>query len=61
MNKWIEWVVGLIFLVVAVGISVSNLWGFGEAVLIVLKGAILLGVALIGLLLIVLGISDLKN
>lgn len=66
MNKWLEILVGLILVIVAV------LIGFGlvlpeytatwkEATWVVLKGGIIWGVFLIGLLFLMLGISDIKS
>ncbi|MCK5615918.1 hypothetical protein KAR91_79375 [Candidatus Pacearchaeota archaeon] len=61
MNKWTELLIGLVFVVLAVYVSGMNLWGFGAAALVVLKGGIVWGVLMIGLLFVMLGISDLKE
>jgi hypothetical protein len=61
MNKWLELFIGLILVVVAVYAWGMNLWGFGTAALMFLKGGITWFVLLIGLLLILLGISDMKE
>jgi len=63
MNKWIEILLGLIFLNAAIFVWWANPfgWGFGEAALSFLKGGLVWAVVLISLLLIMLGISDLKN
>ena len=62
MNKWLELLLGLIFVVGAIyfawGFSPSN---WGVAALQFLKGGIVWLVILIGLLFIMLGISDLKD
>ncbi len=66
MNKWTELLAGLILVIVAVlvwGYSSQwgNFWDFGTAAWTVLKGSIIWGVIMIGLLFIMLGISDLKD
>ena len=61
MNKWIELLIGLVLVIVAVYFAGMNLWGFGSAALTVLKGGIVWGVVMIGLLFVMLGISDLKE
>jgi len=63
MNKWLELFVGLILVVVAVaewGLNYTGL-NFGTAALEVLKGGVVWFVIMIGLLFILLGISDLKE
>lgn len=71
MNKWTELFIGLIFLIGAILLawfSSVNDWSlFGKsfdflhAAWIFLKGGIFWLIALIGLFLIILGISDLKD
>jgi hypothetical protein len=61
MNKWLELLIGLILLLVPIYLWVVNLWGFGDAALAFLQGGAVWIVMLIGLLFIILGISDLKN
>ena len=61
MNKWSELILGLILIAAAVYAWGMNLWGFGEAALTFLKGGIIWFVIMIALLLIVLGISDIKE
>lgn len=63
MNKWTELFVGLILIVVAVaewGLNSTGL-DFGVAALEVLKGGVVWFVIMMGLLFIMLGISDLKE
>lgn len=60
MNKWLEILIGLILIVAAVYVFMS-FPSWGQAVLTVLKGGIVWGVVLIGLLFLLLGISDLKD
>jgi hypothetical protein len=66
MNKWLELLMGLILVIVAVlvwGYSAQwgNFWNFGAAAWTVLKGGIIWFVILLGLLFLMLGISDLKE
>ena len=61
MNKWLEILVGLILIIAAVVAWISSFWGMGEAALIVLKGGILWFLVIVGLLFLLLGISDLKE
>lgn len=61
MNKWIELLIGLVFVIVAVYAWGMDLFGFGAAALVVLKGGIVWGVVMIGLLFVMLGISDIKE
>lgn len=61
MNKWLEILVGLIFVIAAVIAWISGFWGMGQAALIVLKGGIIWLLIIAGLLFLLLGISDLKE
>jgi hypothetical protein len=61
MNKWVEIVLGLMFLNGAIFIWWSNFAGFGQAALTLLKGGLMWVVIFVGLVLILLGISDLKE
>ena len=61
MNKWAEILLGLIFILLAVYAWMANIWAMGEAALIFLKGGIIWFVIMIGLLFLMLGISDLKE
>jgi len=60
MNKWFELLTGLVLVIAAILI-----WGFipnwGQAALALLKGGIIWLVILIGVLFVMLGISDLKE
>ena len=63
MNKWIELLVGLILIVAAVaewGLDLTGL-DFGSAAITFLQGGIVWFVIMIGLLFLMLGISDLKE
>lgn len=65
MNKWSELLVGLILVVGAIIIAYYSQnwgsWNFWSAVGIFFKGAVFWLVTMIGVLFILLGISDLKN
>jgi len=61
MNKWIEILFGLIFLNGAIFVWWINFWNLGEAALSFFKGGLVWVVILIGFILIMLGISDLKD
>lgn len=61
MNKWIEILLGLIFLNGAIATWALNLWNFGDAALSFFKGGLVWMIILIGAVLIMLGISDLKD
>ncbi len=61
MNKWFELLLGLIFITAAVYAWGMDIWGLGTAALSFFKGGLVWFVIMIGLFLIVLGISDLKD
>lgn len=67
MNKWTELLVGLILLIGAIIVAWfseawwGTLWDFKSAAWVVLKGGIFWIVAGIGVLFILLGISDLRE
>jgi hypothetical protein len=61
MNKWFEILLGLLFLNAAIFVWGTNFLSFGDAALGFLKGGAVWFVILIGLILIMLGISDLKD
>tara|TARA_Y100000310_G_C20599390_1_gene772216 strand:+ start:1053 stop:1244 length:192 start_codon:yes stop_codon:yes gene_type:complete len=63
MNKWAEILLGLIFLVVPIAIILPGmpLASWGIATLEFIKGGVVVFVILIGLLFLMLGISDLKG
>ena len=61
MNKWLEILVGLLIVLVAVYAWTIDFWGMGVAALNFLKGGIVWLVILIGAVMLLLGISDLKD
>jgi len=66
MNKWAELLIGLILVIASIlvwGYSsrFGEFWNFGNAAWEFLKGGVIWFVIMIGLLFIMLGISDLKE
>ena len=61
MNKWLGLLIGLILVVVTVYLAGMNVWGLRYAAIAVFKGMLIWIVFFIGLLLIILGISDIKD
>ena len=61
MNKWLGLFIGLILVVITVYLAGMNIWGLRYAAISVFKGMLIWIVFFIGLLLIILGISDLKD
>jgi len=61
MNKWLELLVGLALIIVPVYVSWIVFPSVGTATLNFLKGGVVWFVIMIGLLFVLLGISDLKD
>jgi len=61
MNKWLELLIGLALVIVPVYAWGMDIAGMGTAALEFLKGGIIWFVIMIGLLFVMLGISDLKE
>ena len=61
MNKWTELLLGLILVIASVYVWGIDYFGMGTAALEFLKGGIIWFVIMIGLLFLMLGISDLKE
>jgi hypothetical protein len=62
MNKWLELLAGLIFVTVPIYVAWGmGLWGLGDAALTFFKGGLVWFFVMIGLLFLMLGISDLKD
>ena len=61
MNKWIELLVGLVLLLAPVMVALSWADTWGQATLQFLMGGVVVVVALIGLMFILLGISDISG
>lgn len=65
MNKWLEILIGLILVIIAVVVGL-NLYPaytaeWSAATWVVIKGGIIWGILFVGLLFLMLGISDLKD
>ncbi|MFW5846891.1 MAG: hypothetical protein ACOCUU_01905 [Nanoarchaeota archaeon] len=61
MNKWLEIVLGLILVILSIVAWILDWYGFGNAALEFLKGGLMWFIIFIGLVLLSLGISDLKE
>ena len=61
MNKWLEILTGLILVILVLVAAITNKLEVGTAALAVLKGGLVWVIGLVGLLFIILGISDLKE
>jgi predicted phage tail protein len=61
MNKWIKLLLGLLFVVAAIYCWGMNYYGFGTAALEILKGGVVWFVIMLGVGLILLGISEIKE
>jgi hypothetical protein len=60
MNKWLEILIGLILLIIPILIAII-FTSWGTATIAFLKGGVICFVALIGLLFLMLGLSDLRE
>jgi hypothetical protein len=61
MNKWLEILIGMFFVIVSIYLVGINYFNLKDAAIILLKGCIIWGAFLIGLVLIFIGIIDLKE
>ena len=61
MNKWLEILIGLVLVIGSIYVWGINLFDFGKSALVFLKGGIIWAIILIGVILIFLGISELKE
>ena len=61
MNKWLEILLGVVLLNGAIFAWGYNFWNFGEAASVFFKGGLVWMIIGVGLILIMLGISDLKD
>ncbi|HKL23852.1 MAG TPA: hypothetical protein VJ912_00795 [Candidatus Nanoarchaeia archaeon] len=61
MNKWLELLIGVVFLIAAIVAWGYNLAGLGSAALNFLKGGLMWVVIILGVVFITLGINDLKE
>jgi hypothetical protein len=61
MDKFIEILLGLVFLLVPIYVWIVNFAGFGNAALVVLKGGIIWVSLLVGVMFLVMGLAGLKD
>jgi len=66
MNKWLELLIGIVLVIAAIVVWIysagwGDFWNFGKAAWEFFKGGLIWFVILIGLLFIILGISDLRE
>ena len=63
MNKWIEILFGLVLIIIPIAIILPGMYlaSWGLATLEFIKGGIVVFVVMIGLLFLMLGISDLRE
>lgn len=61
MNKWAELLLGLILIIAPIYVWGMNYLDLGTSALLFLKGGLVWFVIMIGLLFLLLGISDLKD
>jgi len=60
MNKWLEILLGLVLIILPVWVALSfNSWGLATSAFI--QGGLVVFIVMIGVLLLLLGISDLKD
>jgi len=61
MNKWLELLVGLILVILPILGAVIWFPSWGQATLSLIKGGVVMLLILVGLVFIMLGISDLRD
>lgn len=63
MNKWVELLVGIILIVVPIVLvtTVATFFNWGYAAIEFIKGCIVVGLVVVGIILLILGISDLRS
>lgn len=61
MNKFVELLLGLILLLIPIYTWITNFWGVGDAATAFFKGGLVWLLILIGVVLILVGISDIKG
>ena len=61
MKSLMEIFAGLVLLLIPIYLWITDYWGFGDAALDLLKGGIIWVLILIGAILLVVGISDLRD
>jgi len=61
MNKFVEILIGLVLLILPIYVWIIDFAGFGDSALIVLKGGIVWGFLLVGIIFLLIGLSSLKD
>jgi hypothetical protein len=61
MNKYLEILIGLVFLLAPIYVWITNSYGFGAAALAFLKGGLVWVFLGIGAMFLLIGLSDLKD
>ena len=61
MGKFISMIAGLVFLLIPIYLWIVDLWGFGLAATMFLKGSLMWGFMGLGLILLVTGLLSLKD
>ena len=58
MNKWLELVLGIVLLLAPISVAMQFASSIGAATIAFIEGGLVVGIALIGLMFIMLGVSD---
>lgn len=61
MNKWLELIIGLVLVIAPLFVAITNWHSWGNATIVFIKGALVVFLIIVGLILLLLGISDLKD
>ena len=61
MNKWLEIIIGVILLIDILAVFIKNFYGFGKDALVFLLGGIIWLAILMGLLFLIIGITNFKK
>jgi len=61
MNKYLEILIGLVLLLAPIYMWIDNTTGFGTAALTFLKGGLIWALLGIGVMFLIMGLSDLKD
>jgi len=61
MKWWLEVLVGLLLILIPLWLALTSMTGWGAAALELIKGGLILGIILIGIMFVILGISDVKQ
>lgn len=61
MNKFLELLVGLIFLLIPIYAWIVNFWEVGSSAVVFFKGGLVWMLILIGIVFILMGISDFRE